>query len=299
MCDDSVIDHEDGRVVWDATRNGEGLALAHTVLLLLTLLGAVAPLQFSFIVPIAGLAALVLGSKRVADGTYRTDRFTTLTERLELLPLPVLDTNYRGPPPERELRIDGENVPLRSARYVGTCEETKSGAAFKRWPVYLVLEERVVLVRTCTSLAGATKLRADIAAKLALPEHDLEPHNEWLFAQQYPEMFLPALGSAVFYVFAITLLLAASITSLFPLDAFGALAFGASTLAVLGIDRLFRDAIVRGIERDLDPVVEQNLDRGVFSDLRIRVDTAEEDSSKDEMEEEEEAAERSEQEAGR
>ncbi|MFK8001285.1 MAG: hypothetical protein AB8H86_16945 [Polyangiales bacterium] len=296
MCDDAAIEHDDERVVWEATRNGESLASAHTFYLLLTLLGALAPFPLSFIVPIAGMAALVLGSKRIADGTYRSDRFTTLTERLELLSLPLLDTDYRGPPPERELRIDGENVPLRSARYVGTCEETKSGAAFKRWPVYLVLDERVVLVRTCTSLADATKLRGDIASKLALPERDLEPHNEWLVAHQFPGMFLPALGSALFYVVAITLLMVASITSLFLLGEFGALAFGGSTLAVLGIDRLLRDATVRGIERDLDPVVEQNLDEGVFSDLRIRVETAEEDDSE---EEERSERERSEQEAGR
>ena len=297
MCDDGLIEHDDGRVVWEATKNGEGLALAHTLLLLLTLLGALAPFPFSFTVPI-GMAALVLGTKRIADGTYRSDRFTTLKERLELLPLPLLDTDYRGAAPERELRIDGENVPLRSARYVGTCEETKKGAAFKRWPVYLVLEERVVLVRTCTSLADATKLRGDIAAKLALPERDLEPHNEWLGAQEYPHMFLPALGSAFFYVSVIIFLLVASITSLFPFDAFGALAFGGTTLAVLGIDRLFRDAMVRGLERDLDPVVEQNLGQGVFSDLRVRVETEEEDNLEEEAEEAE-PAERSEQEAGR
>ena len=90
----------------------------------------------------------------------------------------------------------------------------------------------------------------------------------------------------------------ASMTSYFELDAMGAFAWGGSALAALGIGRLSFRSMARGIERHLDPVVERNLERGVFSHRRLRVETEEVEEAEAVKEVEEmERAERSEDEA--
>lgn len=143
----------------------------------LATLGAVAafvgvgdPVAVATTAALGGVAVMILGLM-AADSAATGGRLRQLRRRLRRV-LPRTSPGYRERPPEPELWVDDEAVPEAGAREVVVGHYASQDFDF--FPVYLVLDDRVVELDVFRSREKALEAQAALATRLQLPTRELQ-----------------------------------------------------------------------------------------------------------------------------